>query len=177
MRTRRLDMCNGPIAIPMLRYAIPIFLAGLLQRFFVAADMILAGQLGTSGSDAVAAVGSTTVLTGMLIGFFIGCSSGSAVAVSHALGGKNDKLAQQTVHAAMLLSIVLGTAILRTTGDTKKPMYFLLVSCPVTLLLTVLFVSVMKMDVAGLALATTLAELILFRVIIKKKVAALPAAP
>lgn len=208
MRTRRLDMCNGPIAIPMLRYTIPIFLAGLLQRFFVAADMILAGQLGTSGSDAVAAVGSTTALTGMLIGFFIGCSSGSAVAVSHALGGKNDKLARQTVHSAMLLSIVLGAAlmliglifsksilvsmntpekylklaviylqiyfcsmipnmvynfgaaILRTAGDTKKPMYFLLVSGPVKLLLTVLFVSVMKMDVAGLALATTLSQVL-----------------
>lgn len=208
MRARRLDMCNGPIALPMLRYTIPIFLTGLLQRFFVAADMILAGQLGTSGSDAVAAVGSTTALTGMLIGFFIGCSSGSAVAVSHALGGKNDHLARQTVHSAMLLSTVLGAAlmliglifskyilvsmntpekylklaviylqiyfcsmipnmvynfgaaILRTAGDTKRPMYFLLVSGPVKLLLTVLFVSVMKMDVAGLALATTLSQVL-----------------
>ena len=208
MRARRLDMCNGPIALPMLRYTIPIFLTGLLQRFFVAADMILAGQLGTSGSDAVAAVGSTTALTGMLIGFFIGCSSGSAVAVSHALGGNNHKLAKQTVHSAMLLSVVIGalimlvglfaseyilvsmntpeeylrlaviylqiyfcsmipnmvynfgSAILRTAGDTKGPMYFLLVSGPVKLLLTVLFVSVMKMDVAGLALATTLSQVL-----------------
>lgn len=208
MHTRRLDMCHGPIAMPLLRYTIPILLTGLLQRFFVAADMILAGQLGTSGSDAVAAVGSTTSLTAMLIGFFNGCSSGSAVAVSHALGGKNDHLARQTVHSAMLLSVVIGAtimliglgfseyilvsmntpedylklaviylqiyfcgmipcmvysfgaAILRTAGDTKKPMYFLLVSGPVKLLLTVLFVSVMKMDVAGLALATTLSQVL-----------------
>lgn len=208
MRAHKLDMCHGPIAMPLLRYTIPILLTGLLQRFFVAADMILAGQLGTSGSDAVAAVGSTTSLTAMLIGFFIGCSSGSAVAVSHALGGKNDHLARQTVHSAMLLSVVIGAAImliglvfseyilvsmntpeeylklaviylqlyfcgmipsmvynfgaaiLRTAGDTKKPMYFLLVSGPVKLLLTVLFVSVMKMDVAGLALATTLSQVL-----------------
>ena len=208
MHTRRLDMCHGPIAVPMLRYTIPIFLTGLLQRFFVAADMILAGQLGTSGSAAVAAVGSTTALTSMLIGFFIGCSSGSAVAISHALGSGNHKLAKQTVHSAMLLSVVIGAmimliglfsseyilismntpeeylklavsylqiyfcsmipnmvynfgaAILRTAGDTKKPMYFLLVSGPVKLLLTVLFVSVMEMDVAGLALATTLSQVL-----------------
>ena len=44
MQTRRLDMCSGPIAMPMLRYTIPIFLTGLLQRFFVAADMILASD-------------------------------------------------------------------------------------------------------------------------------------
>ena len=206
MRTRRLDMCNGPIAMPMLRYTIPIFLTGLLQRFFVAADMILAGQLGTSGSDAVAAVGSTTVLTGMLIGFFIGCSSGSAVAVSHALGEGNHKLTKQTVHSAILLSVVVGAvimlvglisskyilvsmntpeeflslavvylrvyfcsmipnmvynfgaAILRTAGDTKNPLYFLLISGPVKILLTILFVSGLKMDVAGLAWATTLSQ-------------------
>lgn len=206
MRTRRLDMCNGPIAMPMLRYTIPIFLTGLLQRFFVAADMILAGQLGTSGSDAVAAVGSTTALTGMLIGFFIGCSSGSAVAVSHALGERNQKLTRQTVHSAILLSVVVGAvimlvglisskyilvsmntpeeflslavvylrvyfcsmipnmvynfgaAILRTAGDTKNPLYFLLISGPVKILLTILFVSGLKMDVAGLAWATTLSQ-------------------
>lgn len=206
MHTRRLDMCNGPIAIPLLRYAIPIFLTGMLQRVFVAADMILAGQLGTSGSDAVAAVGSTTSLTSMLIGFFVGCSSGSAVAVSHALGSNNQKLVKQTVHSAMLLSVVIGgllmltglfssryilvkmntpeeyltlavvylqiyfcgmipnmvynfgAAILRTVGETQKPMYFLLISGPAKLVLTVLFVSVLNMDVAGLALATTLSQ-------------------
>lgn len=206
MRARRLDMCNGPIAMPMLRYTIPIFLTGLLQRFFVAVDMILAGQLGTSGSDAVAAVGSTTALTGLLIGFFIGCSSGSAVAVSHALGEGNHKLTRQTVHSAILLSAVVGgiimlaglflsryilvsmntpeeylnlavvylrvyfcsmipnmvynfgAAILRTAGDTKNPLYFLLISGPVKILLTILFVSGLKMDVAGLAWATTLSQ-------------------
>lgn len=206
MRARRLDMCNGPIAMPMLRYTIPIFLTGLLQRFFVAVDMILAGQLGTSGSDAVAAVGSTTALTGLLIGFFIGCSSGSAVAVSHALGEGNHKLTKQTVHSAMLMSIAVGgvimlagllaseailnalntpqeymalavvylriyfcsmipnmvynfgAAILRTAGDTKNPLYFLLISGPAKILLTILFVSGMKMDVAGLAWATTLSQ-------------------
>lgn len=208
MRTRSLDMCHGPIAMPMLRYTIPIFLTGLLQRFFVAVDMILAGQLGTSGSDAVAAVGSTTALTGLLIGFFIGCSSGSAVAVSHALGEGNHKLTKQTVHSAILLSAVVGgiimlaglilsrtilvsmntpeeylqlavvylrvyfcsmipnmvynfgAAILRTAGDTKNPLYFLLISGPAKILLTILFVSGLKMDVAGLAWATTLSQVL-----------------
>lgn len=206
MHTRSPDMCHGPIAMPLLRYTIPLLLTGLLQRFFVAIDMVLAGQLGTSGSDAVAAVGSTTALTGMLIGFFIGCSSGSAVAVSHALGGENHKLTGQTVHSAMLMSVIVGAimmavgllasksvliamntpeyilglatvylrtyfcsmipnmvynfgaAILRTAGDTQKPLFFLLVSGPVKVVLTVLFVSGMGMDVAGLALATTLSQ-------------------
>ncbi|MBQ8748629.1 MAG: MATE family efflux transporter [Oscillospiraceae bacterium] len=208
MHTRSPDMCRGPIAMPLLRYTIPLFLTGLLQRLFVAADMILASNLGTSGSDAVAAVGSTTALTNLLIGFFVGCSSGSAVSVSHALGEGNHKLTKQTVHTAMLLSAVIGAimmliglfasksvlvamntprdilslattylrtyfcgmipcmvynfgaAILRTAGDSRKPLYFLLISGPVKLLLTVIFVSVCNMDVAGLALATTLSQVL-----------------
>lgn len=202
----RINMCQGPIAVPMLRFAIPIFLTALLQRVFQAADMILAGQLGTSGSDAVAAIGSTTALTSLLINFFIGCSTGSAVTVSHALGSRNSERLQKTVHTAMLLSLVLGAgltalgllsarslliamgtpqallglastylrfyfsgmiphmvynfgaAIIRTTGETRKPLFYLLISGPVKLLLTVVFVSGLNMDVAGLALATTLSQ-------------------
>ena len=115
MEKPKINMRQGPIVVPMLRFAIPIFLTGLLQRVFQAADMILAGQLGTSGSDAVAAIGSTTALTSLLINFFIGCSTGSAVTVSHALGSRNDEQLQKVVHSAMLLSFVLG-AILTVLG-------------------------------------------------------------
>ena len=51
-----------------------------------------------------------------------------------------------------------GTAILRTVGETRKPLLFLLVSGIVKLPLTVLFVSGLKMDVAGLSLSTTLSQ-------------------
>ena len=64
---------------------IPILLAGFLQQFFNAADIVLAGNLTISGSDAVAAVGSTTAITKLMINFFIGCSTGSAVTVSQAI--------------------------------------------------------------------------------------------
>lgn len=206
MAKPKIDMCHGPITGPMIRYAIPIFLTALLQRGFQSADMILAGQLGTSGSNAVAAVGATTALTSLLINFFIGCSTGSAVTVAHALGSRNEPLLKKAVHSAMLLSCVIGlaltviglastrylltamstpaeiidlsasylqiyfcsmvpymvynfgAAIIRTMGETQKPLFYLLISGPVKLILTVVFVSGCHMDVAGLALATTLSQ-------------------
>jgi len=206
MAKYRIDMCRGPLVYPMIRYAVPIFLTGLLQRAFQAIDLILAARLGTSGSDAVAAVGSTTALSSLLINFFIGCSTGSAVTIAHALGSRNGPAVRKTVHSAMLLAGVIGllmtvvgvatarsllaamdtpeeildlssgylrlyfcgmvpymvynfgTAILRTVGETKKPLLFLLVSGLVKLPLTVLFVSWLKMDVAGLSLATACSQ-------------------
>ncbi len=53
-----------------------------------------------------------------------------------------------------------GAAILRSTGDTKSPLIYLTVSGVVNVLLNLLFVLVLKMTVAGVALATTLSQVI-----------------
>lgn len=54
------------------------------------------------------------------------------------------------------LLVNFGTAILRAAGNTKGPMMYLTVSGVVNLILNVIFVTVFRMDVAGVALATTL---------------------
>ncbi len=53
----------------------------------------------------------------------------------------------------------VGAGILRAVGDSKKPLYFLIASCFVNILLDLLFVVVFKMGVAGAALATILSQL------------------
>lgn len=51
-----------------------------------------------------------------------------------------------------------GAAILRSVGDTKRPMYCLIVSGIINVLLNLLFVIVFQMDVAGVAIATLIAN-------------------
>lgn len=53
-----------------------------------------------------------------------------------------------------------GSAILRATGDTKKPLYFLSAAGAVNVVLNLFFVIVLHMDVAGVALATIIAQCI-----------------
>lgn len=53
-----------------------------------------------------------------------------------------------------------GGAILRAVGDTKRPLYFLTAAGVINVLLNLLFVIVMKMDVAGVALATVISQCI-----------------
>ncbi|MBD5383769.1 MAG: MATE family efflux transporter [Ruminococcaceae bacterium] len=53
-----------------------------------------------------------------------------------------------------------GGAILRAVGDTKRPLYFLTAAGIINVLLNLLFVIVLKMDVAGVALATVLSQCI-----------------
>ena len=53
-----------------------------------------------------------------------------------------------------------GSAILRAVGDTKRPMYFLTFAGVVNIVLNLIFVIVLKMDVAGVAIATVISQCI-----------------
>lgn len=51
-----------------------------------------------------------------------------------------------------------GAAILRAVGDSKRPMYFLVVSGVVNVVLNVFFVAVLRQGVAGVAWSTTISQ-------------------
>lgn len=54
----------------------------------------------------------------------------------------------------------MGSGILRAIGDSKRPLYFLILSCIANILLDILFVTVLKMGVVGVAAATALSQVI-----------------
>ena len=53
-----------------------------------------------------------------------------------------------------------GAAILRAHGDTKRPMYILMISGLLNVVLNLVLVIALKMDVAGVAIATAIAQLL-----------------
>lgn len=54
----------------------------------------------------------------------------------------------------------MGSSILRAVGDSKRPLYFLILSCIANILLDIFFVVVLKLGVAGVAIATVLSQVI-----------------
>ncbi len=53
-----------------------------------------------------------------------------------------------------------GSAILRAVGDTKRPLYFLLIAGVINVILNLIFVIAFSMGVAGVAVATIISQLI-----------------
>ena len=51
-----------------------------------------------------------------------------------------------------------GAALLRSVGDTKRPLYFLIIAGVINVILNLVFVILFRMDVAGVALATVISE-------------------
>lgn len=105
-RKYEMDMCSGPILGKMLLFAIPLMCSSLLQLLFNAVDVIVVGRF--AGDTALAAVGSNTALINLLTNFFMGLSIGANVLVARYYAAKQEEDLSETVHTAMLLSVISG---------------------------------------------------------------------
>lgn len=105
-----IDMLNGPLFGKILTFSIPLMLSGILQLLFNAADTIVVGRF--TGNTALAAVGSTSALINLLTNLFIGFSVGANVLTARFYGAKKEKEVSETVHSAILLSLLCGVLLL-----------------------------------------------------------------
>ena len=93
-----IDMCNGTIMDKLVSFSLPLMLSGILQLMFNAVDIIVVGQF--TGSEALAAVGSTTALIAVFTNLFIGISLGANVLAARFYASGKNKEMSETVHTA-----------------------------------------------------------------------------
>lgn len=102
-------MCNGSILDKLISFSIPLMLSGILQLLFNAVDIIVVGRF--TGSEALAAVGSTTALINVFVNFFIGISLGSNVLAARFYAAGKDQEMSETVHTAITLALISGVVM------------------------------------------------------------------
>ncbi len=101
-----IDMCNGSIMDKLISFSLPLMLSSILQLLFNAVDIIVVGRF--SGSQALAAVGSTTALINIFTNLFIGVSLGANVLAARYYAAGQDKEMSEAVHTAITLALVSG---------------------------------------------------------------------
>ena len=101
-----IDMCNGTIMDKLVSFALPLMVSGILQLMFNAVDIIVVGRF--SGSQALAAVGSTTALINMFINLFIGISLGANVLAARFFAAGRSREMSETVHTAVAFALLSG---------------------------------------------------------------------
>ena len=108
MKTNKyeIDMCNGTIMDKLISFSLPLMLTSILQLMFNAVDIIVVGRF--SGSDALAAVGSTTALINIFTNLFIGISLGANVLAARYYAAGRDQEMSESVHTAIALALVSG---------------------------------------------------------------------
>ena len=199
--TKANGITEGSIFGQLLLFFFPILFGTFFQQLYNTADAVVVGRF--VGKQALAAVGgSTSTLINLMVGFFVGLSSGATVVISQYYGAKKEDKVHWAVHTSVAFSVIggilfmvvglagsrwaltamhtpedvmdhavtyiriyflgmipnllynMGAGILRAVGDSKRPLYFLIGSCFVNIILDVIFVAVLRMGVAGAALAT-----------------------
>ena len=104
-----IDMCNGTIMDKLVSFAIPLMVSGILQLMFNAVDIIVVGRF--FGSQALAAVGSTTALINVFTNLFIGVSLGANVLAARFYAAGKAKEMSETVHTSVTLALISGVAM------------------------------------------------------------------
>lgn len=203
-RKQHVDMTTGGIAGHLICFALPLLLGNIFQQLYNTVDTWVVGNFASN--EAFSAVGSVGPIINVLIGLFMGLSTGASAVISQFYGAKLLQLVQDAVHTAIMLTLLLsilftivgiaftpamlrltkmpanvmpeattylriyfagitgllfynmGSAILRSVGDSKRPFYFLVVAALLNSVLDLVFVVGLKMGVAGVAWATILAQ-------------------
>lgn len=160
-------------------------LINLLTNLFVGlsigANVLAAREYGGKKENEL----SKTVHTAMLLSIF----SGIILTIIGVFGARKILILMQTPNKVIDLATIylriyfigmtatmiynFGSAILRSIGDTKRPLYYLLGAGAINVVLNLFFVIILKMDVAGVAMATVISESIsaflIVRCLIKEK--------
>ena len=101
-----IDMCNGSLMDKLIVFAVPLMISSVLQLMFNAVDVIVVGRF--SGSQSLAAVGSTTALINIFVNLFIGISLGVNVLAARFYAAGKDKEMSETVHTAITIALISG---------------------------------------------------------------------
>ena len=108
MKTNKyeIDMCNGSIMDKLISFSLPLMLTSILQLMFNAVDIIVVGRF--DGSQALAAVGSTTALINIFTNLFIGISLGANVLAARYFAAGRHREMSEAVHTAIALALISG---------------------------------------------------------------------
>jgi putative MATE family efflux protein len=118
--SHEMDMTHGPLLGKIITFAIPVMLSGCLQLLFNAADTIVVGRF--AGSTSLAAVGSTGALINLVIGLFFGLSVGVNVLVARYYGAGQNRDLSETVHTAVIASVLFGVILIFLGVAVARPM-------------------------------------------------------
>lgn len=117
-------MLSGNLSGKILKFAIPLAATGILQQLFNAADIAVIGRY--VGENAMAAVGSNSPLTALIINLFTGISIGANVVIARFIGMGRKKDVRRTVHTSLLVAVVSGVIFGAVCELLSRPILSLL---------------------------------------------------
>ena len=102
-------MTEGSIAKNIILFYIPLAIGGLFQQLYSFVDSVVVGR--GIGAQALAAVGATSIVVWLTLGFAMGLTRGFCIHISQAYGKKDYHLVNRGFFVASVLSLIVGAMI------------------------------------------------------------------
>lgn len=102
------DLTKGEIHHQLVYYMFPVLLTQLLQQVYGMADTAIVGHFAEA--DALAAVGIGSLLTSVMVNFFVGMATGISAILASAYGGQNYRKFGENLSLILWVSMIIGTA-------------------------------------------------------------------
>ena len=159
LKGKKKDFTSGPIFKAMILYAIPVILTSLLQIFYGMADNIVVGRYSEE-EFALAAVGATGPLNGLIVNLLMGIGGGGGIVVAHAFGAKDYKKLDRAVHTSLTFSFFGGIIFGLLFFFISKPALILMKINPVFIDLSIKYMQIYALGVPASAVYNYTASII-----------------
>ena len=150
MNQKTISLTEGSLRKKILLFSLPLMCTNLLQVLFNMADVAVVGQF--VGSNALGAVGSTSLLIALYTGVLIGIASGINIVVALAVGAAKEKDIRETVHTAALIALFCGVAVLLIGITSARFILTLMKTKPELIDAAVLYMRIYLLGMPALAL-------------------------
>ena len=205
-KTTARDMTQGSIVKQLVLFSLPLMLGNVFQMLYNTVDSVVVGNF--VGTQALAAVGSTTMIVNIMVFFFNGFSTGASVVIARRFGARDSQRLHTAIQTTMAATFILAvfftvvglmtvepmlrlmatpedvfdeakiylqiyiggfsglviynmcSGILRAVGDTTRPLYFLILTSVLNILLDLFFVLKLRAGIAGVAYATIISQFV-----------------
>ena len=87
-RIQRVNLIDGPILPSLLSFAFPILLSNIFQQLYNTSDVMIVGRF--LGQKSLAAVGATSAIFDLIVGFAVGVGNGMGIVIARSYGAKNE---------------------------------------------------------------------------------------
>ena len=126
-KKKDVDMTTGNITRHIIAFAFPLLIGNIFQQLYNTVDTWVVGRYVSN--EAYAAVGTIGPVINMLIGFFMGLSSGAGVVISQYYGAKRYEDVEKTVHTSIVMTVILGV-VFTAVGHAMTPYMLRLMKTP-----------------------------------------------
>lgn len=126
-KKKAVDMTQGNITRHIISFSLPLLVGNIFQQLYNTVDTWVVGNFVSN--EAFSAVGTVGPIVNMLIGFFMGLSSGAGVVISQNYGARRFDDVEKAVHTSIVTTLILGV-LFTFIGLGMTPLMLQLMNTP-----------------------------------------------